>query len=202
MRKLLPKVLLMGINSQLIKQSLARQGYNVSIGPCREDSMSILEYYDYIIIDLKIVSSIGWTFITKLKSNPYLRNSKFIAITANDNPDLLEEASSYDIDDFIFKPFDLSELVARLKILELKIKTNSSETLKLPFKYDKEHKLTAREEDILHNISLGYSNKEIATKLILSEQTVKTHLRKIFFKLSVNNRLQAALVAIKEGFAS
>jgi DNA-binding NarL/FixJ family response regulator len=53
--------------------------------------------------------------------------------------------------------------------------------------------LTRREREILTCVAQGISNREVATKLNVSEQTVKTHLTHIFAKLEVKNRLGAAL---------
>lgn len=55
--------------------------------------------------------------------------------------------------------------------------------------------LTRRETEILYCVGLGLSNKQIARKLTLSEKTVKHYLTGIFQKLSVQNRVQAALIA-------
>ena len=44
----------------------------------------------------------------------------------------------------------------------------------------------------------GYTNREIAGRLYLSENTVKTHLRRLFHKLGVSNRTQAAMVATED----
>jgi DNA-binding NarL/FixJ family response regulator len=51
--------------------------------------------------------------------------------------------------------------------------------------------LTRREQEILARLSEGESNGIIATKLHLSEHTVKNHMYNIFRKLGVQNRLQA-----------
>ena len=56
--------------------------------------------------------------------------------------------------------------------------------------------LTKREMDILTTIVAGLSNKEIARKFSLSEDTVKHHLTNIFDKVGVNSRLELALFAI------
>jgi RNA polymerase sigma factor (sigma-70 family) len=53
--------------------------------------------------------------------------------------------------------------------------------------------LTRREREVLTCVAAGISNREIAKKLSISEQTVKTHLTRIFAKLQVTNRLAAAL---------
>ncbi len=58
--------------------------------------------------------------------------------------------------------------------------------------------LTAREKDILKLVAAGKSNKEIADELILSIHTVKNHLKNILQKLCVEDRTQAAILAIKE----
>jgi DNA-binding NarL/FixJ family response regulator len=54
--------------------------------------------------------------------------------------------------------------------------------------------LTRREREVLSCVAEGISNHEIAQKLCISEQTVKTHLTRIFAKLDVKNRLAATLV--------
>ncbi|MBE7382795.1 MAG: response regulator transcription factor [Leptolyngbya sp. SIO1E4] len=59
--------------------------------------------------------------------------------------------------------------------------------------------LSNRELDILRLIVDGKSNPEIASELFLSVSTVKTHLRNIMNKLSVDDRVQAAVVALRTG---
>ncbi len=57
--------------------------------------------------------------------------------------------------------------------------------------------LSDREKDILKTMVLGLKNKEIADKLFISENTVKTHMSNIFKKFDVNNRTQAILFALE-----
>lgn len=51
--------------------------------------------------------------------------------------------------------------------------------------------LTDRENDILSHIIMGHSNKEIAAKLFISENTIKKHINNIYSKLGVKRRTQA-----------
>jgi two-component system, NarL family, nitrate/nitrite response regulator NarL len=62
--------------------------------------------------------------------------------------------------------------------------------------------LTSRERDVVGAITVGFTNREIAEKFSISEQTVKHHLRNIFDKTGVSNRLELALFAIKHGLVS
>ena len=61
--------------------------------------------------------------------------------------------------------------------------------------------LTRREREVLELIARGRSNKRIAFELGISEKTVKTHVSHVLAKLGVNDRTQAALVAVREGLA-
>lgn len=66
------------------------------------------------------------------------------------------------------------------------------------FKPQKDYGLTARETQILKLITEGYSNNEIANQLFVSINTTKAHVASILQKLEVDDRLQAALKALKE----
>jgi len=56
-------------------------------------------------------------------------------------------------------------------------------------------RLTARERDVLRLVAAGSSNKEIATKLRITERTVKFHVTSIFNKLGAENRARAVAIA-------
>jgi len=60
--------------------------------------------------------------------------------------------------------------------------------------------LSAREMEVLTYITRGFSNKEIASTLGISHQTVKNHVTAILRKLSVEDRTQAALYALRRGW--
>lgn len=65
-------------------------------------------------------------------------------------------------------------------------------------KPEKDYGLTSRETQILKLITEGYSNNEIANELFVSINTTKAHVASILQKLEVDDRLQAALKALKE----
>jgi DNA-binding NarL/FixJ family response regulator len=60
--------------------------------------------------------------------------------------------------------------------------------------------LSPREVEILDNIAQGMTNKQVAYTLSISEQTVKNHMSSILRKLSVNDRTQAVVYAMRQGW--
>jgi NarL family two-component system response regulator LiaR len=87
----------------------------------------------------------------------------------------------------------LHPLIAR-KVLE-ELHTTSEQRLS-------EEPLTQRELEVLRLIAQGHENKEIAKQLVVSEATVRTHVSNILNKLHLASRTQAALYALREGFAT
>jgi RNA polymerase sigma factor (sigma-70 family) len=59
--------------------------------------------------------------------------------------------------------------------------------------------LTARETEVLRLVGKGNSNAEIAQRLVLSEETVKTHVKRVMAKLHLTSRAQAVVVAYETG---
>jgi DNA-binding NarL/FixJ family response regulator len=60
--------------------------------------------------------------------------------------------------------------------------------------------LSAREFEVLNDISRGMSNKEVGAALSISEQTVKNHMSNILRKLAVNDRTHAVVFAMRQGW--
>jgi DNA-binding NarL/FixJ family response regulator len=60
--------------------------------------------------------------------------------------------------------------------------------------------LSDRETEVLRTIASGCSNKIVADRLGISEDTVKTHMKSILGKLAANDRTHAVLIAMKRGF--
>jgi len=65
-----------------------------------------------------------------------------------------------------------------------------------------EDDLTPRERDVLRELALGRSNREIASALGIGDETVKTHVGHLLGKLGVENRAQAIVQALKRGLVS
>ena len=64
-----------------------------------------------------------------------------------------------------------------------------------------EVQLTPRESQVLRLIAMGLSNQEIADSLDISVETVKEHVQNLLRKMSLNDRTQAAVWAIRHGVA-
>jgi len=62
--------------------------------------------------------------------------------------------------------------------------------------------LTEREMEVLRLLAQGYSNRQIADALVITEMTVRAHVSNILGKLHLASRTQAALFALREGLAS
>lgn len=95
------------------------------------------------------------------------------------------------IDGVIMKSTTGSELVEALE----RVHTGEFVGSKVVDERDLGTTLTEREREVLALLSEGATNREIADELYLSIDTVKTHVRKVFSKLGVGNRTQAAIVA-------
>ena len=59
--------------------------------------------------------------------------------------------------------------------------------------------LTGREREVLRLVVEGFANKQIARRLLITEKTVKTHVSNVLQKLGVEDRTQAAVLAIRQG---
>jgi DNA-binding NarL/FixJ family response regulator len=60
--------------------------------------------------------------------------------------------------------------------------------------------LSAREIEVLGMVREGCSNKVVADRLVISEDTVKGHMRSILSKLNANDRTHAVMIAVRRGF--
>jgi DNA-binding NarL/FixJ family response regulator len=61
--------------------------------------------------------------------------------------------------------------------------------------------LTDRELEVLKSVAAGNSNKIVADRLGITEETVRTHMRSVLSKLSANDRTHAVTIALKRGYS-
>jgi DNA-binding NarL/FixJ family response regulator len=64
------------------------------------------------------------------------------------------------------------------------------------------NELTTREREIVRFVAMGLRNAEVATKLAITESTVKKHLNNIFQKLNIRDRVEVALYAMHAGLVN
>jgi Response regulator containing a CheY-like receiver domain and an HTH DNA-binding domain len=75
--------------------------------------------------------------------------------------------------------------------------TRLTQALRRPPPPDPLQPLSPREREVLRLIARGHSNRQIARDLAIGEQTVKTHVRSILAKLGLQDRVQAAIFALR-----
>lgn len=94
-----------------------------------------------------------------------------------------------------------SKVVINTDIYKAVAEESGEENKLLPRKIETEFQtvLTEREIEVLRHVAAGDSNKKISDKLMISQNTVKTHVTHIFNKLGVNDRTQAAVWAALNG---
>jgi DNA-binding NarL/FixJ family response regulator len=62
-----------------------------------------------------------------------------------------------------------------------------------------DEQLTAREKDVLQHVAGGNRNRDIAERLLISEETVKVHIKHIMEKLGATDRTAAVAIAVRRG---
>lgn len=126
----------------------------------------------------------------------------FDLIRAGVNGYLLKDSDSVDIvkairsiykGESMIHPYIAKKILRELSLKEEKEERKKEEKTAAP------HRLSVREIDVLRRVATGKTNKEIAGDLMLSEKTIKNHVRNIFHKMQVFDRTEAAIKGIREG---
>ncbi len=159
---------------------------------------------DIILMDLLMPIMDGLTAIQKIKkAQPEV---EIIALTSVIEDDRVFNAIHAGAMGYLLKDTQASELVQRIKAAnrgEVQLHPEAAKRLIREVRSpDSPEKLTDRETEVLKLIAKGLSNKDIATHLVVSEKTVKTHVSNLLTKLNLPSRTQAALYALKEGLAT
>jgi DNA-binding NarL/FixJ family response regulator len=98
-------------------------------------------------------------------------------------------------DDYVLKPFEPDELVARVRAVLRRIEPSSPISNRPST--DGFH-LTPRELEILRLLADGFTQDQIAEQLVIAPKTVATHIERILSKLGVQSRAQAVALAFRE----
>ena len=141
---------------------------------------------------------------------------RIIALTGYDDPDLIFRAMKIGAKGYILKTmasaqliYAIDEVAAGKIYLPAALSSRFFEYFQQSFKEETQvvadeenllNYLTQREEEVLDLLTQGITYKGVAQKLFISETTVKTHVNNIFQKLQVNDRTQAVLYALNNGF--
>lgn len=163
---------------------------------------------DVVLMDINMPVCDGLTATHHI--HEHFPNIKILILTVSDTEEMLFEAVKAGASGYVLKtasPVVVIDCVKRVHAGEPVIPGNLamqiiSEFSKPAPKEQKNsiHDLTEREIDVLRQLSTGASNREIASTLYISENTVRNHVRNILEKLHVSNRVQAAAYAVREGF--
>ena len=100
---------------------------------------------------------------------------------------------------YVMKNLVHKELLQTIRAVHAGRKTMSPEVAAQVAAHACEEALTSREIDALRMIAAGSANKEIAARLSISEETVKSRVKNIFLKLGANDRTHAVTIALKRG---
>ena len=169
-----------------------------------------------VLMDMNMPEKDGLTAIQEIEKMK--SNVKVIALTAYDDSDLIFRAMKVGAKGYILKTMASSQLIRAIRevsqgkiYLPQGLTTGFFEYFQQSFKNEGAAKvttdsylseLTSREEEVLDMLTQGHNYKDVARLLFISETTVKTHVNNIFQKLQVNDRTQAVLYALNNGFVS
>ena len=171
---------------------------------------------DIVLLDLSIPPPGGIETTQRIKRE--VPSAGIIALAAGEDEDQLFDAIKAGAAAFILKdisPDDLVAVIRRVNQGEYLINDKVFARPAVASRVLKEFRelavygqeaapifapLSPREVEILDNIAKGMTNKQVAYALSISEQTVKNHMSSILRKLSVNDRTQAVVYAMKQGW--
>jgi DNA-binding NarL/FixJ family response regulator len=180
----------------LLESWLKASGYRLHVAASGSEALAIAKQHhlDVVITDLKMPGLSGLDLLSILKE----RNPEIEVIFLSGAADMeatieaLREGRAFD---FLLKPLEsLGQLnLAIEKALLRKQQPAARQAAG-------EAPLSARERQIIALVAEGCENREIADRLSISENTVKNHLARIYDKLKVANRVQAALTCERMGW--
>ncbi len=160
---------------------------------------------EVILMDIKMPKMDGIKACRLIKSA--LPEVNVVILTVMDDEASVIEAVSAGASGYVLKSMPVAELVKAVKLAKNgKSMLHPEAALKLIRQFRKliddeaaKYSLTARELEVLQLLAYGYTNKKIAEKMFISEQTVKSHVIHIFQKLGAADRTEAVAIALRKG---
>jgi DNA-binding NarL/FixJ family response regulator len=162
---------------------------------------------DVILMDIAMPVMDGLEATRRIKTEiPYVR---IVILTVSDAERSLFEAVKSGAQGYLLKKIEAQELAETLRgVVRGEAPVSRTMAARLLDEFARQARgkarppaaeLTAREREVLEQVVKGRSNKEIAVALSIAENTVKNHLKNILEKLHLENRVQAATFALREG---
>ncbi|MFD3506924.1 response regulator [Nocardia sp. NPDC058666] len=163
---------------------------------------------DIVLCDVRIGKASGLDLCRQITLQ--YPDTKVVLLTVYDDEHYLYQALRVGASGYILKRVDGRELVAQLRRVqdgETVVDASLAGRVALAaarlnagqFWSGAHLGLTQRESEVLGLLVSGHSNRAVASKLVVSEDTVKTHIRGLYRKLGVSDRSGAIAVALREG---
>jgi two-component system, NarL family, response regulator LiaR len=157
---------------------------------------------DVLLLDLYMPEPDGHAALAALRDAP-VRPAVVVLTSATDDQDLVR-AMRAGATSYLLKTAPAEDVIAAVRdaaagtaSLSPELLTRLTHALQRPPPPDPLQPLSPREREVLALIARGRSNREIARDLEIGEQTVKTHVRGILTKLGLQDRVQAAIFALR-----
>jgi len=161
---------------------------------------------DLVLMDIELPSEDGIEATKRLKNE--LPSVTVVMLTARDDSELLFEAIKAGAQGYLIKNTRSRELVEQLRGLargEAAISRRMAARMLEEVRghagpFGPEEELTPREKEVLELVAARMSNAEIAQRLVVSEHTVKNHMKSILLKLHLSSRRDAATYGFARGW--
>ncbi|CDO05828.1 DNA-binding response regulator [Mycolicibacterium cosmeticum] len=163
---------------------------------------------DVVLCDVRMQGSSGLDLCLALRQRNPAR--KIVMLSVYDDEQYLFQAMRVGASGYLLKSISSDELVHQLELvrngetaidpgLAARAVDTAARLQRDEFWPGAGHGLTQRESEILSFMVSGLSNRAIATKLVIGDETVKSHLRSMYRKLGVGDRTSAVAAALREG---